>query len=215
MEKEDAVILGAGAFPRHPIPLRHLRGADKVVCCDGAAREYIERERRIPWRIVGDGDSIDEDTKRRYHGILRLFDEQENNDQTKSTLYLMRHGVRNIAYVGMTGRREDHTIGNVALLVDYMRMRLSVRMYTDEGVFFPVHDTLTKEMLPEEVRESQTISLFSFGATGMKSNGLMYPLHELNSWWQGTLNKVVSADFSVTAKGDFLVYMPYLQQGAR
>lgn len=210
MEKEKTVIiLGAGDYPRHEVPKRWLQAGYRVVCCDGAAEEYIRREKKLPWRIVGDGDSLDSVFKVRYKDIIRCFSEQENNDQTKATLYLMEHGVRDIIYLGATGRREDHTIGNVSLLVDYMKRGLSVRMYTDKGVFLPAKDRFTDEMLPDEVANSRTISIFSFGAEDLHSVGLQYPLHDLDCWWQGTLNKVNEKHFTIEAKGCFLVYLPY------
>jgi thiamine pyrophosphokinase len=210
MEKEDAVIiLGAGDYPRHEVPQHLLHNASRVVCCDGAAEEYIRREGKLPWRIVGDGDSLGKEFKERYKEIVRCFSEQENNDQTKATLYLSDHGVKEIVYLGATGRREDHTIGNVSLLVDYMNKGLQVRMYTDKGVFLPARDLFTANMLPDEVKNSQTISIFSFGARNLRSDGLQYPLHDLNSWWQGTLNRIIEKHFTIKAKGCFLLYLPY------
>lgn len=210
MEKEDAVIvLGAGDYPRHEVPQRLLQSAGRVVCCDGAAEEYIRREGRLPWRIVGDGDSLGVEFKERYREIVRCFSEQENNDQTKATLYLLEHGVKEIVYLGATGRREDHTIGNVSLLVDYMNRGLRVKMYTDKGVFVPARDRFADEMLPEEVKNSQTISIFSFGAKNLRSSGLQYPLYDLNSWWQGTLNRITDKHFTIEAEGCFLLYLPY------
>ena len=141
--------------------------------------------------------------------IVRCFSEQENNDQTKATLYLLEHGVKDIIYLGATGRREDHTIGNVSLLVDYMNKGLRVKMYTDKGVFLPAKDLFTDDMLPDEVKKSQAISIFSFGAKNLRSSGLQYPLHDLHSWWQGTLNRILVTHFTIEANGSFLLYLPY------
>lgn len=209
MEKENAVVLGAGDYPRHPIPLRLLHEANMVVCCDGAAKAYIEKEGRLPWRIVGDGDSLTADLRERYRDIVRSYSEQENNDQTKATLYLKEHGVHDITYLGATGRREDHTIGNVSLLVEYMKMGLQVKMFTDDGVFIPAKDCFTDSMLPECLAGVKAISVFSFGAKGLKGKGLMYPLYDFTSWWQGTLNRIVDTSFSITGEGNFLIFVPY------
>ena len=59
--------------------------------------------------------------------------DQETNDQTKAVNYLMEKGFRRIAIVGATGRREDHTLGNISLLMEYMRMGQKYVMYTDYG----------------------------------------------------------------------------------
>ncbi|MBQ2045100.1 MAG: thiamine diphosphokinase, partial [Bacteroidaceae bacterium] len=81
----QAVVLGAGNYPSHHIPLALMRECPRVVCCDGAAQDYIQREGRLPWRIVGDGDSIPAALKAQCRDILFLESEQETNDQTKAT----------------------------------------------------------------------------------------------------------------------------------
>ena len=52
----QAVILANGEYPAHELPLRLLAEAQFVVCCDGAANEYISRG-HTPDVIIGDGDS--------------------------------------------------------------------------------------------------------------------------------------------------------------
>ena len=53
----EAVILANGEYPSHPLPLQMLENAEFVVCCDGAANEYILRG-HTPDVIIGDGDSL-------------------------------------------------------------------------------------------------------------------------------------------------------------
>lgn len=108
-----------------------------TVCCDGAADRYLASG-RVPDRIVGDGDSLSVENQKRYASIIRYNPDQETNDQTKAVNYLMEKGFRRIAIVGATGRREDHTLGNISLLMEYMRMGAEVRMYTDYGFFVPM-----------------------------------------------------------------------------
>lgn len=55
----QAVILDAGQFPTSPKALCWLDVGLPVVCCDGAA-ERLLLSGRIPWRIVGDSDSLNE-----------------------------------------------------------------------------------------------------------------------------------------------------------
>ena len=42
----EAVILANGDYPSHHIPLQILCNAKYVVCCDGGADAYIEKELR-------------------------------------------------------------------------------------------------------------------------------------------------------------------------
>ena len=127
--KAEAVVLANGEYPTAPLPLEILAGAPYVVCCDGGADEYI-RQGHIPNLIIGDGDSISEENRKKYGHLLHRIAEQETNDQTKAVNYLLSQGKRRIAIVGATGKREDHTLGNISLLMDYMRAGADVRTYT-------------------------------------------------------------------------------------
>ena len=128
----DAVILANGQFPRHRVPTRVLEEAKLLVCCDGALatlhRERPELEARLlsEGRLLatGDGDSLSPALRERYGAIFRQVYEQDDNDLTKATrlvLSLVKSAGRQpvVAYLGATGLREDHTIGNVSLLRRY------------------------------------------------------------------------------------------------
>ena len=50
-----SVILAAGDFPTHVLPLRILRTTDNLIVCDGALKDLLEYEIE-PTAVVGDGD---------------------------------------------------------------------------------------------------------------------------------------------------------------
>ena len=199
----QAVILANGEYPAHELPLRLLAEAQFVVCCDGAANEYISRG-HTPDVIIGDGDSLLPEYKKRFSSIILQISDQETNDQTKAVHYLQSKGIRKIAIVGATGKREDHTLGNISLLMDYMQEGLQVRMITDYGVFIPSCDTQRFDAHP-----GQQVSIFNFGATGLQGEGLAYPLSDFNNWWQGTLNEATGEEFCIHATGKYLVFINF------
>ena len=126
----EAVILANGEYPTHVLPLKILEEAKFVVCCDGAANEYILRG-HTPDIIIGDGDSLSPENKTRFSDIIHHIADQETNDQTKAVHFLQEKGYQRIAIVGATGKREDHTLGNISLLLDYMKSGMEVRTVTD------------------------------------------------------------------------------------
>lgn len=199
----EAVVVDAGDFPVNPYALHWLDDCSKIVCCDGASGRLVEAG-KVPWRIVGDGDSISPQLKIQYADRFRCFAEQDTNDQTKAVRYLARKGFRNIVIVGATGRREDHTLGNISLLIEYLKQGVVARIYTDYGVFIPVCDKI--EM---EARVGTQVSIFNFGSTHLTSDGLRYPLRDFDNWWQGTLNETISPALSVRANGYFIVFVNY------
>ena len=201
--KPEAVVVGGGDFPSHKMALSILHSTQKVVCCDGAADEYISHG-LTPWRIVGDGDSLSEEAKSRYADIIRINPDQETNDQTKAVEYLASKGYRDIAIVAATGRREDHTLGNISLLIEYLRKGLNVRIYTDYGMMVACNGNQTFSS-----PKGSAVSIFGFGTEGMTSEGLAYPIRDFSSWWQGTLNKTTADQFSITCQGEYIVFINY------
>ncbi len=201
----EAIVLGAGDYPDHPVPRRMLEEARRIVCCDGAAEAYIRHSGRMPWRIVGDGDSLPATLREQCRDIFIHETEQETNDQTKATRLLLRQGVRRVAYLGATGKREDHTIGNIALLPTYRRMGLDVRMYTDHGVFL----LPTQGRLSFQAEPGTPVSVWNFGATALHAEGLEYALYDFDQLWQGTLNRMIQPCCTIEGKGDFLVFLGY------
>lgn len=128
--------------------------------------------------------------------------DQETNDQTKAVHFLQEKGYRRIAIVGATGKREDHTLGNISLLLDYMKSGMEVRTVTDYGVFIPANGTQTFVS-----HTGQQVSIINFGAKGLKGEGLVYPLSDFTNWWQGTLNEATSNRFTIQCTGEYLVFL--------
>lgn len=199
----DAIILANGEYPTHCLPLQLLAEAPYVVCCDGAANTYISRG-NIPDVIIGDGDSLSYENKLRFKNILHHVADQETNDQTKAVQFLSSRGLEKIIILGATGKREDHTIGNISLLIDYLQAGVTVRTVTDYGIFIPAEGDQTFSSSP-----GQQISIFNFGAKEMRGNGLVYPLSDFTSWWQGTLNEAIGEEFSIQCKGRYLVFITH------
>ena len=199
----DAVIVAGGESPTATVPLDILHNAPYVVCCDGAADRYIATG-HIPDAIVGDGDSISAENRKKYTHLLHIIAEQETNDQTKAVHFLMEQGKRRIAIVGATGLREDHTIGNISLLVEYARMGCDVCSFTDYGIFIPCNGTTT-----HKCHKGQQVSIFSITAKDLSAEGLRYPIYDFSNWWQGTLNECTGDEFTINATGWYLLFINY------
>lgn len=222
----QVVILSGGDYPSHPTPVALLQQAHKVVCCDGAVFDLL-RHKGTPWRIVGDCDTIfstsdseEIEMVEAHRDIIRHIEEQDDNDQTKAVRYCLEHGIDKIAIVGATGRREDHTLGNISLIAEYMAMGADVRLYTDYGYFIPVQGKLELDIeLPKGFKvvsdteatrqKSVQISIFNISAHGFRSEGLRYPLYDFTQWWQGTLNEAIVPHITIEAEGLYIVFVTY------
>ena len=158
----------------------------------------------IPNTIIGDVDSISAENRTRFNDIFIQVADQETNDLTKAVNYLVSKGMKHIAVLGATGGRDDHALGNISLLMEYMKQDIDVRMFTDNGVFIPLLDGQTIQ-----TRKGQQVSIFNFGATNLHAEGLKYPIYDFTNWWQGTLNEALGDEVTISGNGNYLVYVAY------
>jgi len=187
------VIIANGAFPCHPVPLSFLREASHIICCDGATESLLEYGLE-PDFIVGDLDSLSQSLQQRYRQRLHHDTDQETNDLTKAVNFCTKRQWNKITILGATGKREDHSIGNISLLPDYAA-NAQVQMITDYGVFMPL---LSSGRFASFA--GQQVSIFSLTPdTIFTFHGLKYPLSKqtLTSWWQGTLNEAIGDKFYI------------------
>ena len=204
IRKYECVVVANGLFPSGELPLQMLRQADYVIACDGAVVE-LEKYRR-PDMIVGDLDSLTDEVGCRYsERIIRII-EQETNDLTKAVNFAKKQGHREVLLLGATGLREDHTLGNISLLMQYVTGFQRIEMLSDFGLFTPIVRTTTLESQP-----GQQVSLFSlYPHRAISVSGLRYPIEKrhLFSWWEATLNEAVGKEFTVTLEegASILVY---------
>jgi len=203
---QTTVILANGDFPVHPKAVQALRDATRIVCCDGAADGLVAFG-RDPDFIIGDLDSISPDNRARFADVLIPVDEQDTNDLSKAFYFCQFRGWDNILILGATGKREDHTLGNIALLSDFAQQAF-VRILTNTGEFIYIDSTQTVPSFP-----GQAVSFFQVQPdTRFKTTGLLYPLDGLAfpKGWQATLNKAEGDSFTVTVgKGAALVFLAF------
>ena len=201
----DAVILADGEFPTADIPLQILREAKFPCCCDGAAAKAIAQG-FMPDAIVGDGDSLTPEFKTRHAAIIHLESEQEDNDLTKATRFCIAKGFRHIAYLAATGKREDHTIGNIFLLPRYvLQFGITPEIYTDHGWFSVINGTTELPSFP-----GQQVSIFNITGKKVEGEGFTWPPYTYNELWQGTLNEAKSNRILLKTDGIMIVFRTYL-----
>ncbi len=199
-----AVILANGSYPTHEIPLEILKGHGYLCCCDRAGLTALEHGLR-PDAIVGDGDSLPLSTQRELADIFHKVDEQEDNDLTKATRFMLAKGFKKIVYLGATGLREDHTIANVSLMATYRKeMGVEPIMATDYGWFSVNEGKHVLEAFP-----GQQVSIFNLGCRRLSSRGLRWDAYPYATAWQGTLNEAVASSFEMDGDGLYMTYQTY------
>lgn len=205
-----AVILANGEFPRSQRCLDALSNASALVCCDGAAVALETKGIRRPDAIVGDLDSLPDTLKKKYADRLRPIAEQESNDLAKAFGYCVgKLFCKEIIILGAGGKREDHLLGNIAHLADFVKQCDKVELWTDYGRFLALRHSDNLTTAP-----GSQISLFTLNARQtVSTQGLKWELQDrvLPRWWSGTLNEAVGAQVSIAFDGEdpVLVYLPW------
>ncbi len=203
----SVVIIAGGDFPKKEYPRLLVREADIIVCCDGSALKAFLRNRkaifgedcRQPDAVVGDLDSMPAKLLDEYGDLLVHIEEQDDNDLAKAFHYVLDHipGVDLITFLAATGKREDHTIGNLGQLMEFARFLdssgrdISLEAISDHSTIIPITDSC--ELF---VGEGRSVSLFSPDNTlNIKSDGLVWQTGGVvfDNWWKATLNRA-SAD---------------------
>lgn len=200
------VIVADGTFPTHVIPLGYINFAKRIICCDGSA-ENLVLSGLEPDAIVGDMDSLSEELANKYADRIFVDENQDTNDLTKAVTWCTGMGYKDLIIVGATGKREDHTIGNISLLAEYIK-EVNVTMVTDTGIFLPLQDSAEIGSFP-----GQQVSIFSINPkTEITTYGLRYPLNKakIKNWWVATLNEATEKKFKIEfTGGPVLIYLKF------
>ncbi len=202
----EFIILANGEFPRRHLDM--LKDASCRIACDGAAETMLAHGIVPDW-IAGDLDSLSPELQRQYADRIVHEEEQETNDLNKAFRCAMRHIGKNdiLTILGATGKREDHTLGNISLLADFAELHENIRLVTDTGVFFPLLRSGSFATLP-----GQQVSIFNPGGESLRisGTGFKYPVHdlELRRWWTATLNTAQGNICTLSfASGSVLVFL--------
>jgi|SRR5664280_764421 len=199
------VIVADGTFPTHDIPLGYLKNAKRIICCDGSAQNLLLTGMQ-PDAIVGDMDSLNDELANRFADRIYLDENQDTNDLTKAVSWCSDMGYKDIVIVGATGKREDHTLGNISLLTEYVRS-VNVIMVTETGILRPLLKSSAISCFA-----GQQVSIFSIDPeTEVTSFGLRYPLNKTKilNWWYATLNESLGDSFSLEFNGRLIVYVKF------
>ncbi len=184
----NVVLVADGTFPTHPVPLEALKDADLIIACDGAAKTLLHAG-FMPHCVAGDLDTLEQEIQQQLQDRLVRETEQETNDLSKAFRSALKKMSEDdtLTILGATGKREDHTLGNLSLLADFARQHRRIRLLTDHGIFLPVTGSA---LIPAVT--GQAVSFFNPTGSPVRLSGsnLKYPVNNLalDRWWTATLN---------------------------
>lgn len=207
LKDEYHVVLANGEFPHHEYLHDVIVNAQSIICCDGAVNKLVKHNIE-PDYIIGDCDSLHPSIQKKYADKISKIAEQSSNDLAKALNFAKQTlELKRIVILGATGLREDHTLGNIALLLKYLDSFVTLAMISDFGIFTPHHSTSTLLTIP-----GQQVSFFSLNADNVfNCEELKWPLNQLklSAWNTGTLNEATQERLTLHVTYPAIVYRTF------
>jgi len=168
-----AVIVANGELEPHTRLRQLWERADLRIAADGGARNARLSLERVPHTIIGDMDSLDDETRAWADGQHAEFIQhpvaKNETDLELALLLAQQRGARHITILGAFGGRADQSVANVMLLTRAPNVRIAAadsEMWVGTG--------------SEEIQGTQgdTISLIPLSrrVEGIITTDLEYPL---------------------------------------
>ena len=203
--KNPLLIVANGEFPSNEIAIKQIKECNAIIACDGAINTLINQGYK-PDIIIGDLDSISNENKVHYSNKIIEMKDQNQNDLRKAIDYAIIRKIVDIRIIGATGKREDHTIGNIFSLLKYDTV--SIKIFTNTGFFTTINSNKKISSF-----KGQQVSIFSLDNTiQIESNNLKYNFNKsiINNLFSGTLNESKSDFFELKiSHGNLLVFQTY------
>ncbi|WP_186430213.1 thiamine diphosphokinase [Clostridium sp. BSD9I1] len=172
-----AVIIAGGQMPSSDIVKEEVKDAEYIICADRGA-EAAYKYGIEPNDIIGDFDSIDKSIlqsfKDRNVSIIKFPVEKDDTDTSIAVEEVLKRKADEVVLLGATGTRMDHVLGNVGLLVKFLKHNVKCYIRDNNNIIL-----LTDKNITLKYRGYKYFSLLSYGETvnGLTIQGGKYPLN--------------------------------------
>ena len=202
---DPVTVLANGSFPSHPIAKKYLNKSGTIICTDGAADKLIDSGKN-PDIIIGDFDSTSIKGKDRTGEWIETRD-QNKTDLEKTFEWCIMNNIKKIVLLGSSGKREDHTIGNLFTIAKY-HDEIKCEIITNHAKIICVYG--------ENYISADTNQNISIIATepieSITLNGLQYNMRNesLLPSARAISNKAISDKFYLESTGKVLVFLNHI-----
>lgn len=126
--KMKAVLMSGGAPPSYDLINKELKDSDYLICADSGGN-FLYEHKIIPDFLMGDFDSIDKDALNFFskHKDCMIEGFPKDKDFTDTELIFNKAinlGVTEIVFLGCTGTRVDHMMGNIGILLKCLELNV-------------------------------------------------------------------------------------------
>ena len=146
-----------------------------LFCADGGANSAMKMG-LIPDYIIGDLDSIHEETLKYFKDKARIIkiSRQNDTDVEKCLKHAIKHKFEEAVLAGVTGDRLDHTFCNLGIVLKFFN-EIVIKIIAENSLL----TALTGNHIIPTFR-GETISIYGIdNRTKISSKGLKYPLNKI------------------------------------
>lgn len=210
MNKGNCIVIGAGDFTLSEIDIKE---DDFCIAVDGGYL-YCKLLGIVPDLIIGDMDSVDENTRADIENIkktdtvkiVELHPEKDDTDMLAALRIGMEKGYEVFRMYGGMGGRVEHTIANIQCL-SHLKNSGKKAYIMDANVMMTV---IKNESVRFDRSMEGYMSLFSLGekAQGVNISGMKYPLSQAtvtNDYPIGISNEFIGEEGIVSVENGMLL----------
>ncbi|MCE1190439.1 MAG: thiamine diphosphokinase [Ignavibacteria bacterium] len=171
---KSAIIYANGEKPSDKV-IKFIHSDNALSVCTDGALHYCRALNIAVQVLIGDLDSVSNEELAVFpkSGRVIKFNRQDDTDLEKALRFLLDENYSQVTITGAVGKRFDHTLANLSLLIKYMDC-FSLCIVTNHSVLYPVKNEQTFYCTPGEI-----VSFYGFMAdTRVTTNGLAYPLDD-------------------------------------
>lgn len=189
---------------------RRLKEANSpiIICADGAAR-HLRPLNVIPAFIIGDMDSIDNETLRYFDkkgsAILTYPGDKDETDTQLAIEYALKLQPDEIFIFGALGGRIDHTLANISLLIMGVKQGIDIKIIDETCEIFIVNQ---QSIVEGEAGKTVSLLPLSSEVAGVTLEGFEYPLSggvmEIGRPY-GISNRLIAEKGIITVKSGYLL----------
>ena len=202
---DPVIVIANGSFPSHPIAKNYLNKSGTIICTDGAADKLIDSGKN-PDIIIGDFDSTSIKGKDRTGKWIETPD-QNKTDLEKTFEWCIMNNIKKIVLLGSSGKREDHTIGNLFTLAKY-HDEIQCEMITNHAKIICVSG---KNYIFADTNQNISI-IATEPIERITLDGLQYNMknESLLPSTRAISNKAISNKFYLESTGKVLVFLNHI-----
>lgn len=171
-----AIIISGGKAPSKELIMSNIEPGCVILCADSGA-DYLYSYGITPQYLMGDFDSIDEKILSYYKAtecIVERFPKEKDFTDTQLALFkAIECGASKVVFLGCTGSRVDHTLGNITLLLQCLEKNIEAYIADDNNLIFMVNKPIE---LKGRVGENLSLLAYNAPVSNLCISGAKYEL---------------------------------------